>query len=110
MRKLITGLVLLALPLVAQAQEMPRYDVENHCERVASVGGDFSNMVYNGCIDMEQAAYNGLRGSWGSIPARTRSHCDRVASVGGSGSYSTLQGCVDMEMSASESRSQFSYD
>lgn len=109
MRFLMTVLTAL-LPLAASAAEMPRFDVEAHCEQVASISGDSSNMLYNSCIDMEQTAYNGLKGQWSSLPANIENHCRDVASVTGPGSYSLLESCVDMEVSAGNNRSEFSFD
>lgn len=94
----------------AMAADMPRFDVEGHCGQVAAVGGSPSNTLYNSCIDMEQTAYNGLKGQWASLPASIQNHCLDVASVGGPGSYSLLESCVDMEVSAGSNRSEFSFD
>lgn len=102
------GLALLAA--TAQANELPRFDVEAQCEQVASFGGDFSNTTYNGCIQMEQSAYNRLRENWASLPGNIRRQCVEVATFGGPGSYSTLGGCVDMEVQAGSNRQSFSFD
>ncbi|MCK2183638.1 hypothetical protein [Halomonas getboli] len=94
----------------AFAADIPRFDVEAHCGQVASISGDSSNMLYNSCIDMEQSAYNGLKGQWSGLPSNIQSHCQDVASVGGPGSYSLLESCVQMEVSAGNNRSEFSFD
>lgn len=98
------------LPMAASAADMPRFDVKAHCQQVASATGSSSNMLYNSCIDMEQSAYNNLKGHWSSLPENVRSHCQDVASVTGTGSYSLLESCVDMEVSAGSNRSEFSFD
>ncbi|MBY6206904.1 MULTISPECIES: hypothetical protein [Halomonas] len=103
----LLGGLLMAAPALA---EIPRFDVETHCEQVAGFGGDFSNTMYNSCIDMEQGAYNGLKGRWATLPPTIQSHCEEVASFGGPGSYTMLQSCVDMEVSAGSNRSEFSFD
>lgn len=95
---------------IAIAGELPRYDVEAHCEKIATVGGDRSAMMYNGCIDMEQNSYNSARDSWESLPSETQQHCTRIAEVGGAGSYQMLSGCIDMETSAANNQSEFSFD
>lgn len=110
MRAIIIGAAAMLLASGAFAQQVPRYNVEGHCEAVASFGGEFSNTTYNGCIDMEQSAYRGLKGAWTGLPGNVRRHCDEVATFGGEGSYSTLQGCVQMELSAGQDRSEFSFD
>ncbi|MBB3185739.1 hypothetical protein FHR95_003332 [Halomonas fontilapidosi] len=111
--KMVAIAAVISTPLVstlASAQQIPRFDVETHCEQVASFGGDFSNTLYNSCVDMEQSAYNGLKGPWASLPANVRNHCHDVASFGGPGSYTLLESCVQMEVSAGSNRSQFSFD
>lgn len=111
MKRVLQGVMLAScLPLAASAAEMPRFDVEAHCQQVASVTGSSSNTLYNSCVDMEQSAYNGLKGQWASLPASVRNHCKDVASVTGPGSYSLLESCVDMEVSAGSNRSEFSFD
>ncbi|QFT84471.1 hypothetical protein FIU88_05690 [Halomonas sp. THAF12] len=109
MRLLMTALVAF-FPLASSAADMPRFDVEAHCEQVAAVGGSPSNSLYNSCIDMEQSAYNGLKDQWSGLPANIQNHCRNVASVTGPGSYSLLESCVDMEVSAGNNRSEFSFD
>jgi len=91
----------------AAAQDMPRYDVPAYCNQVADVSGG-SSMIYNGCIEMEQDAYDGLKASWSGISSRARSYCDEVARVSG-GSYSILQGCIDMESDAAASTPEFKF-
>ncbi|MFC3527866.1 hypothetical protein ACFOMH_06720 [Paracoccus mangrovi] len=101
------GLFLPCLVLPALAQGMPRYDVEKYCQEVAGVSGG-SAAILNGCMDMEQEAYNILKPDWGGLPARSRSYCDDVAQVSG-GSYSILKGCMDMETEASDAPRTFQY-
>lgn len=72
------------------------------------VGGG-SHQIYNGCIQMEQGAYNILKGRWANVSSRIRNHCHEVASFGG-GSYQILQGCVQMEEDAAGNRQSFSFD
>lgn len=108
MRLAVLGLTLWAGGVMANG--IPRFDVEGQCKLVASVGGEFSNLTYNGCIQMEQSAYNRLKGNWASIPAGIRRQCAEVATVGGPGSYSTLGGCVDMEIQAASNKKSFSFE
>jgi hypothetical protein len=86
----------------ARADSIPRYDVASHCRAVASFGGDYSEMLYGGCIDMEQSAYDKLKDLWTTLPSAMRAHCDSVARVAGPGSYSLLDGCIDMERAAAK--------
>lgn len=103
----ITAIALL-WSVQAVAQDMPRFDVEAHCEEVAEFGGG-SHQIYNGCIQIEQGAYNSLKGRWANVSSRIRNHCHEVASFGG-GSYQILQGCVQMEEDAAGNRQSFSFD
>lgn len=65
-------------------------------------------MIYNGCLKMEQEAYDTLKMSWGSVPDRAKSYCDEVARVSGR-SYSILKGCLDMESEASSTTPEFKF-
>lgn len=109
MRNLIAGLALAAVAAPAWgAEEIPRYDVEAECETVASFGGSYSSTTYNGCMQMEQNAYNLLKEEWQSLSPSIRQECESVASFGG-GSYSTLEGCVRMEQDAANNKQGFEY-
>jgi hypothetical protein len=104
----LAGGLALTVSTLATAQELPRFDVEGHCEEVAEFGGG-SHQIYNGCIQMEQSSYNSLRDRWGGIEPGIRRHCQEVATFGG-GSYQILQGCVQMEEDAAGNRESFSFD
>ena len=91
------------------AAEMPRYDVDSYCERIARVGGDYSAVMFDGCFEMEQSAYDALKARWNKLSSEMRGYCDRVARVGGDGSYSMLQGCVEIEKAASSNQKTFKY-
>ncbi len=91
--------------LTALAGAIPHYDVEQHCDRVASVGGTRSKTTYRACIDREQSAYDALKRDWTALPIEMRSHCDQIAAVGGSGSYGILQTCIQQEQKAGRDNS-----
>lgn len=93
------------LPTVAAAQSLPRFDVEQHCEKVSRFGGG-SHSIYNGCVELEQGAYDSIRARWDAVPPRIRRHCANVGAVGG-GSYQILEGCVSMEEEAAGGRRSF---
>lgn len=65
-------------------------------------------MIFNGCMDMEQQAYNVLKTMWEQLPGNSRNYCDEVALVSG-GSYSIFQGCTDMETDAASSSRSLEY-
>ncbi|WP_281841205.1 hypothetical protein [Sinisalibacter aestuarii] len=91
----------------AQAQTIPRYNAEGYCQQVADISGG-SAMIFNGCMDMEQQAYNALKPVWAQLPGNARNYCDEVARVSG-GSYTILQGCIEMETEAASSPRSFDY-
>ncbi len=91
----------------AAAETLPRYAVEDYCREVADFSGG-SSMMFNGCIDMEQGAYNKLKASWGRVPASTAAYCMEVAEFGGE-SYSMLDGCISMELDAASDPGTFKY-
>ena len=95
-------------PTFASAQSIPRYDPAASCEEVAATA-DGSRVIYNGCMQMEQEAYNVLKSTWPSLPASTRDSCDEVARSGGHGTYAILKGCVDMEAEAAADEPEFEF-
>lgn len=101
-----TVLFLLALlPAVAVAQDLPRFDVERHCEKLSQIGGG-SHSMFNPCIELEQDAYDTLRARWGEVSARIRRHCGELGAIGG-GSYQMVETCVEMEQEAASGRRSF---
>lgn len=102
MRTVVLASLIFCCATAAEAQELPRYDVESHCKDVAAFGGAPSETIRQGCFQMEQQAYNRLKEQWAELPRNVRQHCDEVASFGGSSSYSILKGCIDMEMQAAQ--------
>ena len=91
----------------AAAQDMPRYNPADYCQRVADVSGG-SSVLYNSCIEMEQSAYDKRKANWSSISAKSRNYCNEVARVSG-GSYVLLDSCIDMETDASASTPEFKF-
>lgn len=91
----------------AAAQDIPRYNPSEHCQKVADVSGG-SSMIYNSCIEMEQNAYDKRKANWSSLSTKSRSYCDEVAKVSG-GSYAILDSCIDMETDASTSTPEFRF-
>lgn len=100
--------LLIVIPGLSTANEIPRFDVEGHCEEVSQVVGG-SHQIFNACVQSEQRAYNALKSEWPSISNRIRNHCQEVAEVIG-GSYEIMQSCVQSEQSAASQRESFSFD
>ncbi len=87
-----------AAPLAAPAPEAPpRYDVEAHCTKVSAIGAGPTAMIKKSCMDMEQEAYDKLKGIWPTLPINTVKHCERVTGMTG-GSYTLLESCIEMEL------------
>lgn len=103
----ILAVALLMAGPAAYAQSIPRYEPEAYCKQVSDVSGG-SAMIFNGCMDMEQDAYDKRKAEWPSIPAQTASYCDEVARVSG-GSYMILDGCLDMESEAVSTTPSFKF-
>lgn len=108
MRCLVLMAMTISLASHAEAQSgPPRYDVAKYCEKVAaSIGG--SSQIENSCIRREQTAYNALKISWSSLPAKTAAYCDKVASSVG-GTYAILKSCLERETKASSDKPEFQY-
>jgi hypothetical protein len=96
----------LAAPVTALAQDLPRFDVQVHCQRLAGLGGQMSQSVFGICMDVEQAAYDGLKPTWQALPSAVREHCLSLASFGGPGSYAVLQTCIQVGVDAGKQNKQ----
>lgn len=88
---------------------LPRLDVETRCNRVASVGGGFSQVSYNTCLENEQSAYDMIQPSFTDVPSEVRQRCLRVATVGQGGSYWTLRECIYQEAKAAINAPEFEH-
>jgi len=97
------------VPTAAQAESPPRYDAEASCKEMASLGGSYSEFMFNACLDQEQSAYDWLKANWTEFSADARKHCDEMARLGGHGSYFMLQACIQQEERARASRPDFRY-
>ncbi|MDO5606738.1 MAG: hypothetical protein Q4G25_16415 [Paracoccus sp. (in: a-proteobacteria)] len=107
MRRVIIPLAF-CFPAVAMS-EMPRFDVEGYCEKIAGFGGTYSAEMYNFCVESEQASYNDLKSRWDNFPAAAQEHCRKIASFGSPGSYEMLKFCIEEETRAATQKKTFSY-
>ena len=103
MRALL-ALAIISVALPAVAGDLPTYSPERWCNKVA--GSVRSEVIYGGCIEQEQEAYDKLKLSWSTLPPTRQAWCDKVASAGASGSYMILGGCVDQEREAAETNAK----
>ncbi|TAJ90421.1 hypothetical protein [Reyranella sp.] len=107
--KMIAAAVAVFVMTAPAWADMPIYDVKKHCDAVAAFGGTPSQSILNGCLNMEQSAYDRLKPVWNTLPTAMQNHCDQVATFGGGGSYSLLSGCVDQEISAAKANENFRF-
>lgn len=105
--KFIYAIMALLVVAPAWASDIPRYDPPRYCKSVSEFGGGGA-MIYNGCIKMEQEAYDGLKRIWNGLSAKTKNYCDEVARFGDR-SYAILKGCIDMEREATSSTPEFKF-
>jgi len=89
--------------------EMPYYDVDKYCKKIASMGGGSSQALLPSCYQQEQTAYNAVKPRWESLPAEMRTYCDQIAAFGGTGSYMLLESCIQQEEAAAGSNSGFQF-
>ncbi|HEV2564386.1 MAG TPA: hypothetical protein VGU19_04815 [Microvirga sp.] len=92
------GLVLLCSSLwtlSAQAQQVPRLDIEGTCKAERPlVAGDPN--PYENCMRDETDAERELKAMWGSAAAAHRETCAGEAQIGGSPSYVDMLTCLEM--------------
>lgn len=100
-------LLIVCSSIPALANGLPRYNPPAYCKKVSDFGGGGA-VIYNGCMQMEQEAYDSLRRIWAGLPTKTRSYCEEVARFGDN-SYSILKGCVDMESDAAANMPEFRF-
>ena len=92
------GLVLLCSSLwtlSAQAQQVPRLDIEGTCKAERPlVAGDPN--PYENCMRDETDAERQVKGMWGSAAAAHRETCGQEAQTGGTPSYVDMLTCLQM--------------
>jgi hypothetical protein len=100
---------LLAIAASPAIAEMPYYNVEAECQKIAAFGGAPSQTMLQACLQQEQAAYNALKPRWAGLPSDIRKHCDEIARFGGDGNYTMLQACIQQETAAAGANSGFKF-
>lgn len=84
----------------AMAQEIPKFDINAHCKKIASLGDSYSATLDKACLDMEQSDFDKLKSTWPTASSRLRASCTVDAEFGGLGSYTMLGTCIEMGASA----------
>ncbi len=93
----------------AAKAEVPNYDVEAGCKRIASLGGGSSQVIEGGCLQQEQAYYDAIKPVWDNLDQAIKAQCDHIARVGGGGSYVILHGCIEQELQAAKQNKEFKF-
>jgi hypothetical protein len=83
----------------ALAIDLPRFDVEAHCDQLGGLAGRYSDTIEKECFETEQRAYDKLKLVWNDAPDEVRRRCLAIATTA-SANYTLLKGCVDVEMRA----------
>ena len=95
----LCGLALgLSVLAPAARAEMPQFDLEDVCRRVATIGRDHSPAMHRTCLLNEMGARERLRPRWEALAARPRQNCEALANVGGPGSFMILESCLRDEI------------
>lgn len=108
MNRIFGASLLALLPSLALA-ELPKFDVNTHCDNVANAIGESSEMIRSGCFEQEQTSYNNLKKVWETLPKSMQSHCTAVAKSMAPGSYMILDGCVTQELESKAGNSNFQF-
>jgi len=101
MKTIVMIALAMAIPAMAYAGTVPKYDVEKFCEAIAK--GKAS--IYNACIDMEQKAYDDVKKRWARIPDQIKDYCGAIAS--GANSYQAFIECEKIEKDAAKNKKSF---
>jgi len=89
------SLILFCLRWPAEAQELPRFDVEATC-RAAPALTPQDRSPYEGCMRDEMAAEGQLRAVWSGAAADARRECVQETQIGGPPSYVDVLTCLEM--------------
>jgi hypothetical protein len=82
---------LVALPAVAVADEMPKFDIARECR---SEGG--TQAVLDRCAQDERQARDQLQPEWGQFSVSDKSQCLKETSIDGTPSYVEFLTCLEM--------------
>ena len=85
------ALILLLSPSIALAQEIPEYDSQAHCQRVAENAAKPDAMLER-CLWLEEYALDELENFWPRASGAIRDEC--LEATSGEESYMVLARCV----------------
>jgi hypothetical protein len=99
-KALLAG-VILAIPVVATADDVPNLNVEPVCDGIAKQGGvtfrdpQIAREKKN-CLDTEATVRNELAKQWAKFDRADRTSCVNESEMGGESSYTELLTCLEM--------------
>jgi hypothetical protein len=99
-KALLAGLIL-AIPVVATADDVPNLNVEPVCDGIAKQGGvtfrdpQIAKEKKN-CLDTEAMVRNQLIKQWTKFDRADRISCVNESEMGGESSYTELLTCLEM--------------
>src|SRR5690349_15727046 len=85
--------------LAAEAQQLPRFNVEATCKAAQPLSAEDTN-PYASCMRDETEAERQLQQIWSSAAAGPRETCGQEAQVGGTPSYVDMLTCLQMAQGA----------
>ena len=99
-KALLAGLML-AIPVVATADDVPNLNVEPVCDGIAKQGGvTFHDpqiaQEKKNCLDTEATVRNELVKQWAKFDRADRTSCVNESEMGGESSYTELLTCLEM--------------
>jgi hypothetical protein len=99
-KALLAGLIL-AIPVVATADDVPTLNVEPVCDGIAKQGGvTFRDpqiaQEKKNCLDTEAMVRNQLVKQWTKFDRADRISCVNESEMGGESSYTELLTCLEM--------------
>ena len=95
------AIILTASQIAFAADSVPKFDVEQTCRPVATMGG-LPGRDAPACRRNEQDAANKLKNDWSQYSGEDRIRCAGFVGVGGPPSYVELLTCLEMAKHAKE--------
>src|SRR5262245_11895697 len=89
---------LLAAAVVLVADNVPTFNVEPFCRRVADMAGLVA--YADVCMRKEHEARDQLAKQWTQFPAADRSYCRELTTTGGDPTYTELLTCLELQRDA----------
>lgn len=87
--------VLLATGASSPSDERPsRYDVDDHCSRLANTSDGFSSEVMQSCLSAQGDALDQIKRIWPGTPQYIREDCDARSRAHGDEDYVSLDRCI----------------